>query len=612
MNYLAALEDEVREAVARAAGSAAPELTYTLYRQFGDTGHRYGYEHPYFERRGRLVAAGAAALFDVRAGGGDGADGADNADDADGAVSADVLAVLADELWRVCDEYTWALPAHEYHARDGDMRRCVDLFAAETAHTVAELIGRFGKQLPDDVTMRCREELLDRVFIPFADDQRPMAFEAMTNNWLAVVAGGVGMAALAFFPDDAKRLAMILKRAQKSLRRFIEHYPEDGGCSEGMDYWVYGFGYFAYFAEAWRERGGPDLLLDKKIREIAAFPARVGFGDGRFPSFSDGSENAEIPTGLMSRLVERLGVPVPYLATVPSLASDFCHRWPHVAKNIEWTSGRVLGKPTAPGAAYLPDLAWVVDRGGEAEFAAKGGHNDEFHNHLDVGTFILRGHGETFLADLGAGEYNADYFGPDRYKDIHTAAEGHSIPLIDGRGQLPGAEHAAEVERFADTGRGAILTLDLTSAYEVPGLLAVGRRFTWQRHGSLAVVDRIEADRPMPFEEVYISRIRPTIELADGVSSERQPTSGGTGSDGVAREGEPAAGGPVPDRVVWEGEKARCVLTFPAAMTPELETIETTGHRGELESVFRLRLRCSLEAGGSRLESVFTVERKER
>jgi hypothetical protein len=348
-----------------------------------------------------------------------------------------------------------------------------------------------------------------------------------------------------------------------------------------MDYWVYGFGYFAYFAEAWRERGGPDLLLDKKIREIAAFPARVGFGDGRFPSFSDGSENAAVPTGLMSRLVERLGVPVPHLAAVPSFASDFCHRWPHLVKNIEWTSERVLGRTVEPGVSYLPDLAWVVDRGGPAEFAAKGGHNDEFHNHLDVGHFILRGDGETLLADLGAGEYNAGYFGPERYKDVHTASEGHSLPLIDGQGQKPGPEFAAKVERFAETGQGAILTLDLTAAYAVPGLLALGRRFTWQRHGCLVVVDRIETDRPLSVDELYISRIRPSVEA---------------------------------DRVVWEGERARCVLSWqaPVAMTPELETVDTTGHRGELESVFRLRLRCSVEAGGSRLESVFIVERKER
>jgi hypothetical protein len=603
MSYLAALEDEVRDIVAKAAGSAAPELTYTLYRQFADTGDRYAYEHPYFERRGRLVAAGAAALFDTRAdvdhiGDGDGDGDGDAVGHGAGAVSPDVLNVLADELWRVCDEYTWSLPAHEAHARDGDMRRCVDLFAAETAHTVADLIGRFGKQLPDDVVMRCREELLDRVFIPFADDQRPMAFEKLTNNWLAVVAGGVGMAALAFFPDDAKRLAMILKRAQKSLRRFVEHYPDDGGCSEGVDYWVYGFGYFAYFAEAWRERGGPDLLMDKKIREIAAFPSRVGFGDGRFPSFSDGSETAVIPTGLMARLVERLGVQVPHLAGVPSFASDFCHRWPHVAKNIEWATERVLDQHGRIGVAYLPDLAWVVDRGGEAEFAAKGGHNDELHNHLDVGGFILRGRGETLLADLGAGEYDAAYFGPDRYQDIHTGAEGHSIPLIDGRGQLPGAEYAAKVERFAETGHGAILTLDLTNAYDVPGLVAFGRRFTWQRQGSLVVVDRIEIDRAVPVEELYISRIRPTIELADR----------------AAWDGEQTRCALVPDRVVWEGERARCILTWqaPVPMTPVLEVIETTGHRGELESVFRLRLRCEVEAGGSRLESVFTVERKER
>ncbi|OLE23666.1 MAG: hypothetical protein AUG49_15425 [Catenulispora sp. 13_1_20CM_3_70_7] len=568
MSYLAALEDEVRDVVARAAGSAAPELTYTLYRRYRDTGNRHDYEHPYFERRGRLVAAGAAALFDARK-------------NEAGAVGEDILSVLADELWRVCDEYTWALPAHAYNARDDDMRRCVDLFAAETAQTVAELIARFGTQLPDEVVMRCREELLDRVFIPFADDQRPMAFEAMINNWLAVVAGGVGMAALAFFPDDAKRLAMILKRAHKSLRRYLDQFPDDGGCSEGVDYWVYGFGYFAYFAEAWRERGGPDLLLDKKVREIAAFPARMAFDDGRFPSFSDGSETAVIPTGLMSRLVERLGVPVPFLAAVPSFASDFCHRWPHIARTIEWTSERVLGRRTEPGAVFLPDLAWLVDRGGPAEFAAKGGHNDEFHNHLDVGQFILRAGGETLLADLGAGEYTAEYFGPERYKDVHTAAEGHSIPLIDGRGQRPGREYAAKAERYADTGQGAILTLDLTSAYDVPGLTALGRRFTWQRHGSLVVVDRVTTERAMPVEELYISRIRPAIEA---------------------------------DRVVWEGEKARCVLSWqtPVVMTPEWETVETIGHRGEVESIFRLRLRCTVEAGTTRLESAFTVERKAR
>ena len=61
MSYLAALEDEVRDAVAKAAESAAPELTHTLYRQFADTGNRYGYERPYFERRGRLVVGSACS-----------------------------------------------------------------------------------------------------------------------------------------------------------------------------------------------------------------------------------------------------------------------------------------------------------------------------------------------------------------------------------------------------------------------------------------------------------------------------------------------------------------------------------------------------------------------
>ncbi|MBU3113294.1 heparinase II/III family protein [Clostridium lacusfryxellense] len=37
-------------------------------------------------------------------------------------------------------------------------------------------------------------------------------------------------------------------------------------------------------------------------------------------------------------------------------------------------------------------------------FAAKGGHNEEHHNHSDIGNFILNVNGDSLIADLGMGK----------------------------------------------------------------------------------------------------------------------------------------------------------------------------------------------------------------
>ena len=47
------------------------------------------------------------------------------------------VAFLANIMWSVCDEYTWALPAH-VHGGLEDEEYTVDLFASETACCLAE------------------------------------------------------------------------------------------------------------------------------------------------------------------------------------------------------------------------------------------------------------------------------------------------------------------------------------------------------------------------------------------------------------------------------------------------------------------------------------------
>ena len=57
----------------------------------------------------------------------------------------------------------------------------------------------------------------------------------------------------------------------------------------------------------------------------------------------------------------------------------------------------------SPTYALLPCAQWMIckDQNGNG-FAAKGGHNDENHNHNDIGHFLCVWQGELLLTDLGA------------------------------------------------------------------------------------------------------------------------------------------------------------------------------------------------------------------
>ncbi|MFR6332585.1 MAG: hypothetical protein ACLUOI_29915 [Eisenbergiella sp.] len=73
--------------------------------------------------------------------------------------------------------------------------------------------------------------------------------------------------------------------------------------------------------------------------------------------------------------------------------------------------------------------------------AAKGGNNGESHNHNDV-KLPASGGDEMLLTDLGAGEYTRDYFSEKRYEILCNHSFGHSVPVIDGKGQKEGTEYA--------------------------------------------------------------------------------------------------------------------------------------------------------------------------
>ncbi|WP_179087952.1 heparinase II/III domain-containing protein [Paenibacillus amylolyticus] len=480
---LATLYTDLKAYGERALNEPMPSLSFRLYRQFSDTGERKAYEEAYFDRRGRLAAVAMLALDTAR---------------------TDALQALEEMLWDVCGEYTWCLPAHlgtgEVNQVDGN----IDLFAAETVHMLAEIVTIHAERLDRLVIERIRSEAERRIFIPLYQEQRKFHWQTADHNWSAVCGGCCGMAALLLLEDEST-LQESISHTVSCLNAFLSGYGEDGGCAEGIGYWVYGFGYFTYYAEMLREYSESelDLLTGSKITTIAAFPLRVHLSGGTYVNYSDSAEQEEIPSGLLSLLASRVGLQIDLPFHIPLLTDDPCHRWAHLLRNVMWSDPAVYGDEGASAQAergfIFQNLGWMIAKGPfdspdtkhangaplHVAISIKGGHNDEPHNHNDLGQFIFHCGGENILCDPGAGLYTQAYFAPGREQLFHISSSGHNVPLIEGQEQCSGRQAQAHVleAKLAEGGGELDTTLDLTSAY--PGAASLAR-YTRQFHWKIS------------------------------------------------------------------------------------------------------------------------------
>ncbi len=545
----------LRGEAGRARATPLTPLSFDLFRRFEASGDRAAFEQVYFDRRRRLLGLALTAALDE---------------------TDSPLPALADLIWELCGEYSWALPAHlpvgvaAARAQRLPPEQVVDLFAAHTAHALAETLALLGDRLDPWLHHRVRSEVERRIFLPLFHDPHRFTWEWEPINWAAVCGGCVGMAALVL-EDDRERLAGMIDRVVRALECFLEGFGDDGGCAEGIGYWVYGFGFYTYFADMLgRFTGGRiDLMRGEKQRRIAAFPQAVALGGGAAVNYSDADPRIRIHPGLGAYLAARYGQPVPAL-TAPTLDHDHVSRWGHVTRDLLWTGPAALHAPASDGSVFLPDLAWAVERrvvdGAVLAFSAKGGHNGEPHNHNDLGHFILHLGGESLLADLGAGRYTRQYFGAGRYEALHTGSHGHSVPLVNGRAQSAGRDHAAAVLAYEPQPGGLRFALDLTRAYADPALRSFVRVFVWSferaaRAATLRLTDSFGfAGPPVSLEERFISLRAPALER-------------GTAS--------------------WSGAGGAITLRFDhMRFEPSVEPVATEDHHGQPLTVYLLRLRA--------------------
>jgi hypothetical protein len=125
--------------------------------------------------------------------------------------------------------------------------------------------------------------------------------------------------------------------------------------------------------------------------------------------------------------------------------------------------------------------------------AAKGGHNDESHNHNDVGTFIVYAHGEPVLIDAGAQTYTAKTFSSQRYELWNNQSAYHNLPTINGVMQKEGHTYMAGDVRYSSSDPSAQLNLDISTAYPPEAFVKSWHRsITLNRGENVSIIDDYE------------------------------------------------------------------------------------------------------------------------
>jgi len=500
---------EVRDEGERLLSEPIAAIPFSLYNRFDTSGDRIEYERAYFARRKRLSILAFLSLL---------------GEEHDRYVQA-----LEDTIWAICDEYTWCLPAHLGGnslevARLRQNRRSIDLFAAETGFALAEIAALLKDRLSPVVAARAEGEVRERILEAYCSLGSSYEWETLGNNWAGVCGGSVGAAALYLIPNAAE-LAPIVHRLLGTMDCYLDGFENDGASTEGVGYWSYGFGFYLYFASLLKQRtaGTIDLLEGEKARQIALFHQKCYLTGAFTVPFSDCEPTSLFSIGLIHALKRRYPeVHVPEAKYRWSIVNDPIGRWGPFIRDFVWSDDAWTGEAWPDGTFYLPDAQWVVGRrrsgGVRYAFAAKGGHNDEPHNQNDIGSFVLHVDGETLLTDLGSGEYTKGYFGPERYSYLCNSSEGHSVPIVEGVVQRPGAAYRARVHRFEEAEGEVVFGLDLTEAYETPNLLSLRRQFTFSENGTfvLEVKDSyVFKDMPSSVTSRFIT-LQPPAVSPDG------------------------------------------------------------------------------------------------
>lgn len=427
-----------------------------------------------------------------------------------------------EEIVRVlCSERTWVMPAHDRDLTNFNRTSTdIDLGSSALAWSLATADYLLADKLSSKIRRIIRNNLDERIFEPYrgmvTGKRNKNWWMTGTNNWNAVCLAGVTGTALAVI-DPPEQRAFFIAAAENYSKNFLEGFTDDGYCSEGLGYWNYGFGYYIMLSEMiYQATGGKvDLLQNSKAKQAATFGANIKIINDVYPAFADCSIRARPSSKLMYFISRRLGLvlrsweQIDPVSPGGSLYQSMMYSFPNSASRA----------PLSQGSSHRTGIRSWFDKAGilisrpgansstQLAVALKGGHNQEHHNHNDVGSFVVVLGDKPLLLDPGGEIYTARTFSSRRYESKVLNSFGHPVPVVAGKLQQTGGKARARVVSKNFTDSTDTLVLDISSAYNVPELRKLERKFVYSRigKGSLTVTDEVTFSRPCTYGTALIT-----------------------------------------------------------------------------------------------------------
>jgi hypothetical protein len=425
---------------------------------------------------------------------------------------------IINAVWYYSEQTWWGWSAHLYFqkAKGGlpDVNEpTVDLGVGEITNDLSWTLYLFKDEFDKVnplISKRLKAEINTKSLKPYfeRDDFGYMGFHGgRPNNWNPWVNYNMLNSYMLLEDDPVRRVAEVGKIVN-SLDKFLNGYPDDGGCDEGPSYWgVAGALLYESLALLKESTEGKfDVFDDQLIHNIGQYFYKVNIHAPYFLNFAD----ADATTGGNPASVYKYGKAIndpkmmqfgAYLAKINRWGENiFSGKISDQIKNMVLMPEIIKAdsKEALVPDFWMPEteIAGARDKSDSFSgffFGAKGGFNAESHNHNDVGNCVMYYDGKPCIIDLGREEYTAKTFSSARY-EIWTMQSGyHNLPVINGKDQKDGAEFKSNNSSFEANEKTVVFSTDISGAYPKDALVKSWiRKYTLNRGKSFNISDKFE------------------------------------------------------------------------------------------------------------------------
>ena len=463
-------------------------------------------------------------------------------------------------IWAIMDEATWVVPAHNDRRMlpDFDEEIIIDLFAAGTAGLLSNAYYLFKTQIDavSPLVLRRLELVMEeRIFAPYMQNLYRWSGlgDRKTNNWNPWILSNI-LTCFGLVCKDDRRRAEAVARCLWMLDYFLGVYTIDGGCDEGPSYWgAAGAALFDCLCLVGDLTAGAlDIFFDELlVKNIGRYIYRAHIAGPYFTNYADAPKNFRASCDLIYRYGKKikdqhmmdLGIALYHLyeemdkteKDPKGMHGNVHHHYRHMVANLslaELASAPNNGFPLLENV-FIDGIQLIAERqtGGTTDglyLSAKGGHNNESHNHNDVGSFILYSDGQPAIVDIGSGLYNAFTFSEKRYEIPQMQSSYHNLPEINGcmqqvsggryvkkRPENNGRELAAENVSYKNENGITVFSEDISGLYpKAAGVNAWQRTFTFDRAAAAVTIldEAVFTGEKNVTDTMFIVPVAPVIE----------------------------------------------------------------------------------------------------